>query len=393
LRVIHAVHRHDAYYDDDLRCFFLSLLETDMEVHVDRDAFLKGLQMVHNVVEPRQTLPILANVLLESEGDTLRLTATDLEVGARVSVPAKVPSGGSITLSARKLLEIVKELPAATLSLKVQDNAWVALRCGGVSYKLVGLSAAEFPAVATGTAAAWITLDGKLLRDMLAQTIFAVSHDESRYALNGVLFAVQEREIRIVATDGHRLALAVRPLASAGGSASGIVPRKAVQEIARIVGSGEDVQVAISENQFILQMPNVLLMARLIEGTFPNYEQVVPKAHPHRIPVSRGVLTAALRRVSVLSEERTKPVKFTLSPGLLKLTAYSPDFGEAEEQIEVPYTGEEMTIGFNSRYVLDALGAQGAEQIVIELKDGLSPGIVKSFEDEGSLCVIMPMRI
>ena len=330
-----------------------------MEVQVDRDAFLKGLQMVHNVVEPRQTLPILANVLLESDGDTLRLTATDLEVGARVSVPAKVPESGSITLSARKLLEI----------------------------------ATDFPAVATGTAAGWITLDGKLLRDMLAQTIFAVSHDESRYALNGVLFAVQDREIRIVATDGHRLALAIRPLAGAGASVSGIVPRKAVQEIARIVGSGEDVRVAISENQFILQMPNVLLMARLIEGTFPNYEQVVPKAHPHRIAISREPLTAALRRVSVLSEERTKPVKFTLSQGLLKLTAYSPDFGEAEEQIEVPYEGEEMTIGFNSRYVLDALGAQGAEQIVMELKDGLSPGIIKSFEEEGSLCVIMPMRI
>ena len=364
-----------------------------MEVQVDRDAFLKGLQMVHNVVEPRQTLPILANVLLESEGDVLRLTATDLEVGARVSVPAKVPAAGSITLSARKLLEIVKELPAAALTLRVQDNSWVALRCAGVSYKLVGLSATDFPAVATGAASGWITLDGKLLRDMLAQTIFAVSHDESRYALNGVLFAVQDREIRIVATDGHRLALAVRPLASAGASVSGIVPRKAVQEIARIVGSGEDVQVAISENQFILQMPNVLLMARLIEGTFPNYEQVVPKAHPHRITMSRGPLTAALRRVSVLSEERTKPVKFTLSSGLLKLTAYSPDFGEAEEQIEVPYEGEEMTIGFNSRYVLEALGAQDAEQIVMELKDGLSPGIIKSFEEEGSLCVIMPMRI
>ena len=216
-----------------------------MEVHVDRDAFLKGLQMVHNVVEPRQTLPILANVLLESDGDTLRLTATDLEVGARVSVPAKVPAGGSITMSARKLLEIVKELPAAGLSLKVQDNAWVALRCGGASYKLVGLGAADFPAVSSGEAAAWITLDGKLLRDMLAQTTFAISHDESRYALNGVLFAVQEREIRLVATDGHRLALAVRPLAGAGGQVSGIVPRKAVQEIARVVGTGEDVQVAM----------------------------------------------------------------------------------------------------------------------------------------------------
>src|ERR1700693_2261337 len=169
---------------------FLKLMEIDMEVHVDRDAFLKGLQMVHNVVEPRQTLPILANVLLESEGETLRLTATDLEVGARVSVPAKVLSSGSITLSARKLLEIVKELPAAPLTLKVQDNAWIALRCGGVSYKLVGLSAADFPAVATGAAAAaWITVDGKLLRDMLGQTIVAVSHDASRSGRDGVVFA------------------------------------------------------------------------------------------------------------------------------------------------------------------------------------------------------------
>jgi DNA polymerase-3 subunit beta len=364
-----------------------------MEVHVDRDAFLRGLQMVHNIVEPRQTLPILANVLLEAQGETVRMTATDLEVGVRVSAPAKVAAPGAITISARKLMEIVKELPAAPLALKVQENAWVALRCGGVSYKLVGLTPEDFPAVGDGGAANWITLDGKMLRDMLAQTTFAISHDESRYALNGVLFAVHEKELRLVATDGHRLALAVRPLPAGGQSVSGIVPRKAVQEIARIVGSGEEVQVVISENQFMMRMPNVLLMARLIEGTFPNYEQVVPRAHPHRITISRGVLTAALRRVSVLSEERTKPVKFVLASGTLKLAAYSPDFGEAEEQVEVQYAGDEITIGFNSRYVLDALGAQTAEQIVLEVKDGLSPGVIKSFEEEGSLCVIMPMRI
>jgi DNA polymerase-3 subunit beta len=349
--------------------------------------------MVHNIVEPRQTLPILANVLLEAQGETVRMTATDLEVGVRVSAPAKVATPGAITISARKLMEIVKELPAAPLALKVQENAWVALRCGGVSYRLVGLTAEDFPAVGEAGAASWITVDGKMLRDMLTQTTFAISHDESRYALNGVLFVVHEKELRLVATDGHRLALAVRPLPAGAQGVSGIVPRKAVQEIARIVGSGEDVQVAISENQFMLRMPNVLLMARLIEGTFPNYEQVVPRAHPHRIVVARGTLVAALRRVSVLSEERTKPVKFVLSPSGLKLTAYSPDFGEAEEQVEVQYTGEEITIGFNSRYVLDALGSQATEQVVIEVKDGLSPGVIKSFEDEGSLCVIMPMRI
>jgi DNA polymerase-3 subunit beta len=364
-----------------------------MQVQVDRDGFLRGLQMVSNIVEPRQTMPILANVLLEAGDDILRLTATDLEVGVRVSVPATVAASGAVTLSARKLLDIVKELPPVPLSLKAQENAWVALRCGGASYKLVGLGPEDFPAVAEAGSGAWITVDGQLLRDMLTRTTFAISHDESRYALNGVLVALRDRELRLVATDGHRLALAVRLLQDAGPQVSGIVPRKAVQEVARIVGSGEEVGIAMAENQFMVKMPNVLLVARLIEGTFPNYEQVVPRAHPHRLVMSRNGLAAALRRVSVLSEERTKPTKFFLSPGVLKLTAYSPDFGEAEEQIEVEYAGEDMTIGFNSRYVLDALGSSESEQVVLELKDGLSPGVIKSLEDDGSLCVIMPMRI
>jgi DNA polymerase-3 subunit beta len=236
-------------------------------------------------------------------------------------------------------------------------------------------------------------VDGRLLRDMLGQTAFAVSHDETRYALNGVLLVVKEKELRMVATDGHRLALASRALDQAATPVSGIVPRKAVQEISRIVAPGEEAQLAISDNQFLLRMPNVMLMARLIEGTFPNYEQVVPKAHGQRLVAGRAGFAAALRRVSVLSEERTRPVKFALAPGVLKLAAYSPDFGEAEEQIEVEYAGEEMTIGFNSRYVLDAVNAQGGDQVVLEVRDALSPGVFKSLEDESALCVIMPMRI
>src|SRR5580765_3171231 len=169
-----------------------------MEVHVDRDAFIRGLQMAHNVVEPRQTLPVLANVLLDAQGDTLRLTATDLEVSVRVTGPAKVVKPGTITISARKLLEITKELPSAPLALKVQENAWVALRCGGASYKLVGLAAADYPHVIPIATDNWVTVDGKLLRDMLAQTMFAISHDESRYALNGVLFALHDHEFRQV---------------------------------------------------------------------------------------------------------------------------------------------------------------------------------------------------
>ena len=364
-----------------------------MEVVLDRDAFLKGLQMVQNIVEPRQTLPILANVLLEAEGEVVRLTATDLEVGARVSVPAKVAAKGAITVSARKLAEIAKELPAAAVALKVGENASVSLRCGGATYRLVGLAPDDFPPVVPATPAAWVTLEAKTLRDMLAQTKFAISHDETRYALNGVLFMFQGKDVRLVATDGHRLAISMRSLGTGVGGATGIVPRKAVSEIERVLGAGEDVQVAITENQFVLQMPNFVMTARLIEGQFPNYDAVVPKAHPSKLVVDRGVLAAALRRVAVMADERNKPVKFSLSPATLRLTASSQELGEAEEVLEVEYAGEEFVIGFNSRYVLDAISAVERDRIVLELKDALSPGVIKSVEDDGYCCVIMPMRI
>jgi DNA polymerase-3 subunit beta len=380
-------------YDYDVVSLFSQTTENRMEVVLDRDAFLRGLQMVQNIVEPRQTLPILANVLLECEGETARLTATDLEVGARVSIPAKVASKGAITVSARKLAEIVKELPAAAVALKVADNASVSLRCGGATYKLVGLSPDDFPPVVPASPEAWVSLEAKTLREMLSQTSFAVSHDETRYALNGVLFALQGKDLQMVATDGHRLAMAKRSLGRGVGGVTGIVPRKAVTEIARVLGTGEDVQIAITENQFVLQMPNFVMTARLIEGQFPNYEAVIPKSHPTRLVISRPAFAAALRRVAVMAEERNKPVKFTLAPASLRLSASSQELGEAEEVLDVDYSGEEIVIGFNSRYVLDAISALEKDQVVLELKDSLSPGVIKSIEDEGYLCVIMPMRI
>ena len=364
-----------------------------MEVVIDRDAFLKGLQMVQNIVEPRQTLPILANVLLEAAGDSVRLTATDLEVGARVSVPAKVGASGAITVSARKLAEIVKELPAAAVALKVSENVTVSLRCGGATYRMVGLAPDDFPPVVPASPQSWVGIEAKILREMLTQTSFAVSHDETRYALNGVLFAFQGKDVRMVATDGHRLALSTRSLGQGVASATGIVPRKAVTEIMRVIGAGEEVQIAITENQFVLQMPNFVMTARLIEGQFPNYEAVIPRAHPGKLTLTKAAFASALRRVSVMAEERNKPVKLALSPASLKVSASSQELGEAEEILDVEYAGEEMVIGFNSRYLLEAMAALEKDQVVLEIKDAQSPGLIKSVEGEGYCCVIMPMRI
>jgi len=196
-----------------------------------------------------------------------------------------------------------------------------------------------------------------------------------------------------VATDGHRLAIAVRSLSQATTPVTGIVPRKAVAEIQRALGAGEEVQLAITENQFVLQMPNFVMTARLIEGQFPNYEAVIPKGQPGKLLLSRPALTSALRRVAVMAEERNKPVKLTLVPASLKLSASSAELGEAEESLSVDYAGEEVAIAFNSRYILDALSPMEDDAVVLEFKDGLSPGVIKSAEDDGYRCVIMPMRI
>ena len=262
-----------------------------------------------------------------------------------------------------------------------------------MTYKLVGLPPDDFPPVVPASPGAWLSFEAKALRDMLTQTSVAISHDETRYALNGILFSLSGQEMRLVATDGHRLALSVRTLGEMTRAVTGIVPRKAISEIMRVLGAGEEVHLGITENQFVLQMPNFVMTARLIEGQFPNYEAVIPKGHPGRLVMSRVALASALRRVSVMAEERNKPVKLVLAPAVLRITASSQDLGEAEETLDIDYAGEELAIGFNSRYLLDAIGPIEHEQIVLEFKDALSPGVVRSVADDAYCCVIMPMRI
>jgi DNA polymerase-3 subunit beta len=363
-----------------------------MEIQVPREPFLRALQLVQNIVEPRQTLPILANVLLEAEASGLRVAATDLEVGARVTVPATVTKAGAITLAARKLVELVRELPAEPITLKLQENGWVQLLCGPAAFRLVGLPAEEYPPFETGDADGWVAIDAARLRGMLARTSYAMSQDESRPFLNGVYLVVRKGEMRLVATDGHRLALA-RTAVEADADMSGIVPRKAVLEIGRVLGASEEASLAVRESQFLLRTGGFALASKLVEGTFPSYEQVLPKSHPRRLLVERELLIAALRRVSVVAEDRTRPIRLTLAPGGLRLSASSQELGEAEEVLPAECPGEELTIGFNARYILDALGPMEGERVAVELKDPLSPGVFKSAADEDHLCVIMPMRI
>jgi DNA polymerase-3 subunit beta len=369
-----------------------------MEIQIAREPFLRGLQLLQNVVEPRQTLPILANVLIETQDAGVHLAATDLEVSARVTVPATVVRQGALTLAARKLVELVRELPAEPITLALQPNGWVQLACGTAAFRLVGLPAEEYPPLDTGRTEGWLPVDGPRLRAMIARTSFAMSQDESRPFLNGLYLTLKGGLLRLVATDGHRLALAGQGV-EADAELTAIVPRKAVQEMARVLatvpaaGAGEGVALAVRENQFFLRTPGFVLASKLVEGQFPNYEQVLPKALPRRLVVAREPLAAGLRRVSVVADDRTRPVRLTAAPGKLRLTASSQELGEAEEVLPADFAGEELTIGFNARYLLDALLPMEDERVEVDLKDGLSPGVFRGAGDDAHLCVIMPMRI
>ena len=369
-----------------------------MEIQVTREPFLRALQLLQNIVEPRQTLPILANVLIEAQDGAVHLAATDLEVGARVTVPATVIRPGALTLGARKLLELVRELPPEPIVLALQPNGWVQLTCGTATFRLVGLPAEEYPPLDTGRAEGWLAVDGARLRAMIARTSFAMSQDESRPFLNGLYLVVKGRDLRLVATDGHRLALA-RQDVETEAELAGIVPRKAVQEMGRVLAGGsggtggESAAIAVRENQFFLRTPGFILASKLVEGQFPNYEQVLPKAHPRRLSVAREPLAAGLRRVSVVADDRTRPVRLTAAPGTLRLVASSQELGEAEEVLPAEFSGEELTIGFNARYLLDVLSPMEDERVLVDLKDGLSPGVFRGAADDAHLCVIMPMRI
>lgn len=363
-----------------------------MDIRVERDPFFRALQLIQNVVEPRQTRPVLANVLLETFEGNLRIAATDLEVGACVTVPAEVRKAGGITVPARKLVELVRELPSRPLEVAARENSWVQLTSAPASFRLVGLPAEDYPPIEGEQGDGWVEVAGPRLRTMLARTSFAMSHDESRRVLNGVFMRILGTELRMVATDGHRLALARQEIGQ-GREASGIVPRKAVQELSRVLGGSEVVAVSLRQHQFLFRMEGFLLVSKLVEGQFPNYEQVLPIGHPQRLVVAREALVAGLRRVSVLADDRTRPVTLTIRKGEVHLATSSPELGEAQETLPAEYSGEELSIGFNARYLLEALAPMEGEQAVMELKDAVSPGVLKTLGDEGYLCVIMPMRI
>ncbi|MGA2847103.1 MAG: DNA polymerase III subunit beta [Candidatus Acidiferrales bacterium] len=369
-----------------------------MEFSVKRSDLLDELNLTQGVVERKSTIPILSNLLVEAKGSRLTITATDLELSIRTSCEAKIKKEGAGTIPAKKLFELMRLLPEGEIKFKLLDNHWVQVTADRKTYKLVGMSKDNFPAL-PAFPHALVKIPAKLLADVIAKTTFAISLEESRYTLNGALLVLKPNSITMVATDGHRLAMVEKDHKFEGFSTETrvLVPKKAMTEVQRLAAESgdESVEFAQDESHLFFQFGGRLLTSRKLTGQFPNYEAVLPRDANKTVALERVELQEALRRVSQLADQRSHAVKFMLSKEGLELSASSPEYGEAKEVIEKEFKGETISIGFNAQYLLDFLAAAADGPISFELKDEQSAGQLRPLADESTRYryVVMPMRI
>jgi DNA polymerase-3 subunit beta len=363
-----------------------------MKFSVSKEKLIAGLQTVQNVVSTRTTLPILSNVLLHAADGQLRLTTTDLDVGVSGVIDAQIDKPGSTTLPARRLANIVRELPAAEVQIEIDAKNVASIRCGQSFFKILGLPEEEFPPLPKFEGAKTFTIHQQALRDALKKTSYAISTDETRYVLNGILFSFKENKLTMVATDGRRLALVDLEVEfPRSQEVDIIVPTKCVTELGRLLGEEGDVKMSVGENQIAFEVGGSLLVSKLIEGNYPNYRQVIPGEAKERITLERETFLNAVHRVSLLSSEKSNSVKLVFSKNNIEIAANTPDVGEAHESLAVAYKGREFSIAFNPEFLQAPLRALPNDEIFLDLIDEMSPGVIKI--QTPFLYVLMPMRI
>jgi DNA polymerase-3 subunit beta len=368
-----------------------------MKLTITKEQISHGLQSVQNVVSTRTTLPILSNVLLKADGDRLEMTATDLDVTITCSVEATVKTPGATTMPVKKLFGIVRELTNPEIELETDDKNVTSLRSGSSFFKIRGLGAEEFPPPPKFKEDKKVVLPQEKIRGMLRKTSFAISTDESRYVLNGIYMTLKEHKLTMVATDGRRLALVDEEVDVADKSQGEfIVPAKAVNELNRLLQEKGEVEIRYTDNQAAFSLKDekgfsILIVTKLIEGSYPNYRQVIPGETKERVPLAREEFMHALRRAEIMTSEKQNSVKLSFTKNNLAITANSPDVGEARETLAINYKGKEMAIAFNPSYVIDPLNALNTDEVFLELIDELSPGVLKI--NGPFLYVVMPMRL
>ena len=373
-----------------------------MKFKINRDHFANGLAQVLNVVGSKATMPILSNVLIEAEKDQISLTTTNLDLGIRCKIKAEVKETGSVTLPVKRLATIVRELPNVDVTFDASPNHQVKLASGGSNFRIMGIGKEEFPPLPEFGDEKAYSLEQAELAGMLKSVAYAQSTDETRYILNGVYFNFKDDKLSLVATDGRRLALVGKEMEVPAASAGAIIlPAKTVGELLRLLDKGEKVKINFNDRRAAFQIAtdkdssglieSVYLYSKVVEGNYPNYQQVVPKETHQRIKLERELFLQCIHRAALVCSEKSNSVKIKLTSNLLEITAQSPDFGEAHESMAISYSGPDLQVAFNPAFVMDPLKALTKDEVFFELKDEVSPGVFKTLEN--FICVIMPVRL
>ena len=400
-----------------------------MKLQIEKGVLLLGLQRVQGIIDRRSTVPILSNILLEgkvstseSRHATLEIVATDLEIGMRGSYPAQIHGEGAIAVSGRKIYDIVRELPDGIVDISAEDGKLLTIRAGKSLFKIAGFNKEDFPTLPEVMENEMIEVESQIFGDMINKTIFAVADADARHVLNGALLEIEKKEgkkaaIRMVGTDGHRLAVCERQLAAGklgtgkqlgtelnsdpetgavpekGANTQTIIPKKTLHEMRRFLNVNEKIKLGIGEKELSLKGEDIFITSRLIDGIYPNYKQVIPKGGDQIIRINRLMFMNVIKRISVMSREKTKAVLVEFTQNRAILRAKDPEIGEAVEDIEIRYEGIGLTVSLNYQYVLDALDSMNNEDVIIVTQTSLTPCIIKQEKDPDHICIVMPMRV
>jgi len=378
-----------------------------MELTISKRSFLKGLARTHGVADRKSSMPILSNILLSTEStNALRLAATDLYLGVSALSEAQVTGGGSVAVAARTLFDIVKNLPDGEVKWTVGPNHAAEIRCGKVKYRIPGMPGDDFPPLPSAGRAEFVELDADAVGDLIARTHFSMSTDDTRPHLAGALFEGDGKVVRMVTTDGHRLSKAEHRFDGSMLNFTMLVPNKGIGELKKLIddlkadqkkseGERAKIGIATTGGNAFFRGTDVLLSVKLADEQFPPYGKVIPQQQKRRVVCPRQSLVDSLRRISLVSNDKSGGVRFMVEPGSLRIVSESPEVGEGSEELDVDYAGDAVTIGFNARYLLDVLSALSEDEVALELSGELDPGVIKPVSDAATsfVGVVMPMRI
>jgi DNA polymerase-3 subunit beta len=365
-----------------------------MEIRIGKNEFLRGLRLAQGIADRKSTMPMLANVLLRTQGkNQLLVAATDLNVSLSAELKSQNAAEGGITLNAKSLNDLIASAPGEDITLKRADNHWAEIRSGKVTYRIVGMPDRDFPRVPDHREASYTPVESAVLREMIDRTLFSVCNDETRFHLNGVFFESDGSKARMVSTDGHRLSKVERTIANGPKLSAGvIIPKKGLLEMKKVLESGPSCKLAIKTPHLFLVQEDLAIAVKLIDAQFPPYEQVIPKDHKKVITIDRMRFIDAMRRAQLMSSE-TRGVKVAASKDGVTIASDNPDLGEVREELDAEYNGDAIAIGFNPKYVVELLGQMQSDQVTLSLGGELDPGLIKPMGSDEYLGVVMPMRI